>query len=169
MRMIPSRVVRAHEEWILPPTKYRLSKTRAGSAYQLSRAGALAGFATYAGTTSLESSPPLWGSRQTRTSVPRNSKPAAVFADCTAAWASASKSLFGACASAPHTANPPATSTAREKRESCFLISSSHRLFIAASFPGVLERDFHAFLQPWRSRSPHCPEHTAPASRATPG
>src|SRR5438309_6666064 len=126
MRMIPSRVVKAQEEWILPPTKYRLSKTLAGSAYQVSRAGALAGFARYAGTTSLESSPPLWGRRQTRTSVPRNSKSAAVLADCTAAWASASKSLLaGDCASAPHTANPPATaSAAREKRTSCSFISA---------------------------------------------
>src|SRR5881396_274509 len=126
MRMIPSRVVRAHEEWILPPTKYRLSKTLAGSAYQVPRAGALAGFATYAGTTSLESSPPLWGRRQVRTSVPRNSKPAAVFAACTAAWASASKSLLaGACAKALHTANPPATASAvRENPTIFFLISA---------------------------------------------
>src|SRR6267143_993733 len=125
MRMIPSRVVKAHEEWILPPTKYRLSKTLAGSAYQVSRAGALAGFAMYVGRTSLESSPPLWGRRQTRTSVPGNSKPAAVFADCTAAWASASKSLLaGACAKALHTASPPATSAALENRTSSFLISA---------------------------------------------
>src|SRR6266852_8563867 len=126
MRMIPSRVVRAHEEWILPPTKYRLSKTLAGSAYQVSRAGALAGFAMYAGRTSLESSPPLWGRRQTRTSVPRNSKPAAVFADCTAAWASASKSLLaGACAKALHDANPLAiASAARENPTIFFLISA---------------------------------------------
>src|SRR6266705_1308705 len=125
MRMIPSLVVKAQDEWILPPTKYRLSKTLAGSAYQVSRAGALAGFATYAGSTSLESSPPLWGRRQTRTSVPRNSKPAAVFADCTAAWASASKSLLaGACASALHTTNPLATSAARENRATCFFISN---------------------------------------------
>src|SRR6266516_5425841 len=126
MRMIPSRVVRAHEEWILPPTKYRLSKTLAGSAYQVSRAGALAGFAMYAGRTSLESSPPLWGRRQTRTSVPRNSKPAAVFADCTAAWASASKSLLaGDCAKALHAANPQAIArAARGKRTSSFLISA---------------------------------------------
>src|SRR5258708_30072973 len=124
MRMIPSRVVRAHEEWILPPTKYRLSKTLAGSAYQLSRSGAFAGFATYAGTTSLASSPPLWGTRQTRTSVPRNSKPAASFADCTAAWVSASKSRFvGDCARALQIANPPAISAAREKRTSFFRIS----------------------------------------------
>src|SRR6266571_5342871 len=126
MRMIPSLVVKAQDEWILPPTKYRLSKTLAGSAYQVSRAGALAGFATYAGTASLESSPPLWGRRQTRTSVPRNSKPAAVFADCTAAWASASKSLLaGGCARAVHTANPPLkASAARENRTSSFLISA---------------------------------------------
>src|SRR5882672_12454710 len=110
MRMIPSRAVRAQEEWILPPTKYRLSKTLAGSAYQVSRSGAFAEFATYGGTASLESSPPLCGSRQTRTSVPRNSNPAAVFADCTAAWASASKSLLaGVCASALQAARIAAT------------------------------------------------------------
>ena len=46
---MPSRVVSAQDEWILPPTKYRLSKTLAGSAYQVSRAGALAGFLAVAG------------------------------------------------------------------------------------------------------------------------
>jgi hypothetical protein len=35
--MIPSRVVSAHDEWTLPPTKYRSSKTFAGSAYHESR------------------------------------------------------------------------------------------------------------------------------------
>src|SRR6267378_209038 len=144
MRMIPSRVVRAHAEWILPPTKYRLSKTLAGSAYQVLRAGALAGFATYAGTTSLASSPPLWGRRQTLTSVPRNSKPAAVFADCTAAWASASKSLLaGDCASALQTANPPATANAaREKRASCFLISLSIPHHLSARLREISTRQF---------------------------
>ena len=40
---MPSRVVSAHEEWIFPPTKYRLSNTFAGSAYHDSRGGALFG------------------------------------------------------------------------------------------------------------------------------
>src|SRR5882672_2052721 len=123
MRMIPSRVVRAHAEWILPPTKYRLSKTLAGSAYQVSRAGALAGFATYAGTTSLASSPPLWGRRQTRTSVPRNSNPAAVLADCTAAWASASKSRL-ACANAPPATSAESTAKLAEMPADRFMMGS---------------------------------------------
>src|SRR5687768_17810541 len=59
IRMIPSVVVNAHDEWTLPPTKYRLSKTFAGSAYQLFRGGALEGSVTYAGTTSEVFSPPL--------------------------------------------------------------------------------------------------------------
>src|SRR5882672_7703574 len=102
--MMPSFVASAQDEWILPPTKYRLSNTFAGSAYQVSRAGALAGSVMYGGTTSLASSPPLCGSRQTRTSVPRNSNPAAVLADCTAAWASASKSRLP-CAKVPEAAS----------------------------------------------------------------
>ena len=40
---MPSRVVSAHAEWIFPPTKYRLSKTFAGSAYHDARGGALPG------------------------------------------------------------------------------------------------------------------------------
>src|SRR5687768_17986132 len=78
---MPSLVVSAHEECSLPPTKYRLSKTLAGSANQVSRGGALLGSVTYAGATSIRFSPPLCGSKQVLTRVPRNSKPAAVFAN----------------------------------------------------------------------------------------
>ena len=43
---MPSRVVSAQAEWIFPPTKYRLSKTFAGSAYHDARGGALLGSVT---------------------------------------------------------------------------------------------------------------------------
>src|SRR5687767_8241175 len=95
---MPSLVVSAHEECSLPPTKYRLSKTLAGSANQVSRGGALLGSVIYAGATSVRFSPPLCGSKQVLTRVPRNSKPAAVFAACNAALISASKFLLvGVC------------------------------------------------------------------------
>ena len=45
-RVAKSLLVRAHDECTFPPTKYRLSNTLAGSAYQVSRAGALAGLVT---------------------------------------------------------------------------------------------------------------------------
>src|SRR4029077_11058329 len=81
----------------------------------------MAASATEGGTTSLASSPPLWGRRQTRTSVPRNSNPAAVLADCTAAWASASKSRLD-CAKAPKAASP-ATRASVERIACCFMTS----------------------------------------------
>src|SRR4029077_17430657 len=81
----------------------------------------MAASATEGGTTSLASSPPLWGRRQTRTSVPRNSNPAAVLADCTAAWASASKSRL-ACANAPPAASAANTAKLTEMPAACFMM-----------------------------------------------
>src|SRR3954468_1293853 len=78
--MMPSLVVSAHAEWTLPPTKYRLSKTFAGSAYQEERGGALLGSDTYGAGMSLKSSLLLGGRKQVRASVPRNSNSAAFFA-----------------------------------------------------------------------------------------
>src|SRR5688572_23680964 len=95
---MPSLVVSAHEECSLPPTKYRLSNTLAGSANQVSRGGALLGSVTYAGASLVRFSPPLCGSKQVLTRVPRNSKPAALFAACNAALISAWKFLLvGLC------------------------------------------------------------------------
>src|SRR5918995_3988824 len=125
---MPSLVVSAHEECSLPPTKYRLSKILAGSANQISRGGALLGSVIYAGATSVRFSPPLCGSKQVRTRVPRNSKPAAVFAACNAALISASKFLFvGVCcpndAPVPRASNT--TSTIAGLRLTSFIVSSA--------------------------------------------
>jgi hypothetical protein len=67
-----------------------LSNTFAGSAYHALRGGALEGFVTKAGSVSVAFSPPLCGSRQVRTSPPRNSNSAASFAEARAARISAS-------------------------------------------------------------------------------
>src|SRR5215212_9785972 len=84
-RMMPSRVVSAHAEWIFPPTKYRLSNTFAGSAYQDARGGALLGSDTYGAGTSRKSSLLLGGRRHVRASTPVNSNSDASFAACCAA------------------------------------------------------------------------------------
>src|SRR4051794_38541522 len=102
--MIPSFVTSAHAEWTLPPTKYRLSKTFAGSAYQEERGGALLGSDTYGAGMSLKSSLLLGGRKHVRASVPRNSNSAAFFAvNCAA---STSFEIVGSgaaliCAEAP--------------------------------------------------------------------
>src|SRR3954470_8889982 len=102
--MMPSLVVNAHAEWTLPPTKYRLSKTFAGSAYQEERGGALLGSDTYGAGMSLKSSLLLGGRKHVRASVPRNSNSAAFFAANCAAWTSFDTVGSGAaliCAKAP--------------------------------------------------------------------
>src|SRR3954464_10760495 len=101
---MPSRVVSAHAEWTLPPTKYKLSKTFAGSAYQEERGGALLGSDTYGAGMSLKSSLRLGGRKHVRTSVPRNSNSAAFFAANCAASTSFDTVGSGAaliCAKAP--------------------------------------------------------------------
>src|SRR3977135_4167680 len=70
--VIPSLVVRAQAEWILVPTKYRLSNTFAGSVAQVARSGAGPGATSAPGA--------VCGATHTRTRVPVKSKPAAAFA-----------------------------------------------------------------------------------------
>src|SRR3954464_116072 len=105
--MMPSFVTSAHAEWTLPPTKYRLSKTFAGSAYHEERGGALLGSDTYGAGMSLKSSLRLGGRKHVRASVPRNSNSAAFFAASCAA--STFSEIVGSCAALICAKAPPAT------------------------------------------------------------
>jgi hypothetical protein len=74
----------------------------------------VAGAVTYPGIVSLVFSPPLWGNRQIRASVPVKSKPAAVLAAASAARISASKFRgFDASCAAAVIPLKPANSAAR--------------------------------------------------------
>src|ERR1700719_4556298 len=70
--MIPSLVFSAQELWNLEPTKYRLSKTLAGAAYHVLRAGA------GPGATSRIAVGSGVGATQRRATVPVKSNPAAL-------------------------------------------------------------------------------------------
>src|ERR1700730_13938426 len=70
--MTPSLVVSALEEWILVPTKYRLSNTFPGSVNHVARSGGGGGRTSAPG--------PVCGAMQMRASVPVKSNPAAALA-----------------------------------------------------------------------------------------
>src|SRR5215472_6365802 len=101
--MKPSLVSRAQAECTLPPTKYRLSKTFAASAYHVSRGGAVLGSRTNDGTLSVVLTDPSAGRRHRRVSAPRNSNPAAC---CAARIASSISRVKSRCGSAVLTGLP---------------------------------------------------------------
>src|SRR5215470_10402684 len=103
--MIPSLEVSAQAEWILLPTKYRLSKTLPGSVYQVARAGGGGGAVSAPGA--------VCGSTHSRASVP-------VKSNCAAALArvrKASTGLVGCCAEAGVALKAAAMAMAVGKRE----------------------------------------------------
>src|SRR5262245_15001135 len=93
MTMMPSLVVSAHAEWIMVPTKYRLSNTLYGFAYQVARSGtrgAAAGAGAGPPPRGAPAPPPrgapvfkLSGATQMRANVPVYSVPAARLAAIT--------------------------------------------------------------------------------------
>src|SRR5712691_10563868 len=110
MRMIPSLEVKAQDEWNLVPTKNRLSKTLAGSVYQLARLGG------GGGATSAPAA--VCGATQMRASRPGKSNPAAALA----AARCASIGLAAGCAAASVT--PQAAMMASAARIVDFIGSS---------------------------------------------
>src|SRR5216683_391073 len=94
MRMIPWLVVIAHDEWIFEPTKYRLSKTLAGSVNHVPRG------AGGPGATSRNTLGTATGATHKRAKVPVESNPAAVLAAIK--WASIGFEVFCASALAPY-------------------------------------------------------------------
>src|SRR5437016_7717358 len=113
MRMIPSLEVKAQDEWNLVPTKKRLSKTLAGSVYQLARLGGGGGATSAPGA--------VCGATQMRANKPGKSNPAAALA----ATRCASIGLAAGCATAPvaHAAVEMAAKAIVVRRPDCIALS----------------------------------------------
>src|SRR5262249_49699356 len=122
--MMPSLVVSAQDEWILVPTKYRLSNTLPGSVYQVARSGG--------GDGATSGPAAVCGSTHNRASVP-------VKSNCAAALAAARKAsvgLVGCWAEAGAVPNAAAAAMAIRRGRFMQILPE----FIACAFVARIER-----------------------------